>query len=262
MRWRLSPRAVRLRPRHATRRFQTGAIRRRRPRDIPHSAAPGRRFWKATPSRGRWRGSPRTEAPTPKSHPIGGPSSPTRTPPTGSTFRPPRAGGRNRRGLAAFGRAGVFLNGSLPHAPEGPMAERDPFNYAAIVAHIGRAVPEDGESAECEAAIDTLCFLEERCQELDADPGPSAHLAILDLAAAFSPSAPFAALTNCSRGCARKLRHAPANWRSRSAKRHSPTRRRQRACARRKRRPGIRPPEFRRPATDRTTPPGALRSPA
>ena len=64
------------------------------------------------------------------------------------------------------------------------MAERDPVNYAAIVAHIGRAVPEDGESAECEAAIDTLCFLEERCQELDADPGPSAHLAILDLAAA------------------------------------------------------------------------------
>jgi hypothetical protein len=64
------------------------------------------------------------------------------------------------------------------------MAERDPVNYAAIVARIGRTAPEDGESAECEAAIDTLCFLEERCQELDADPGPSAHLAILDLAAA------------------------------------------------------------------------------
>jgi hypothetical protein len=64
------------------------------------------------------------------------------------------------------------------------MVERDPVNYAAIVAHMGRAVPEDGESAESEAAIDTLCFLEERCQELDADPGSSAHLAILDLASA------------------------------------------------------------------------------
>ena len=35
-----------------------------------------------------------------------------------------------------------------------------------------------------EAAVDTLMFLEERCEELDCDPGPTAHLAVLDLCAA------------------------------------------------------------------------------
>jgi hypothetical protein len=87
------------------------------------------------------------------------------------------------------------------------MAERDPVNYAAIVAHIGRAVPENGESAECEAAIDTLCFLEERCQELDADPGPSAHLAILDLAAALIA---FGAVRNVEELAAWLRKEAPA----------------------------------------------------
>jgi hypothetical protein len=64
------------------------------------------------------------------------------------------------------------------------MAERSRVNYASVVAHIGRAVPEDGDMAAHEAAVDTLMFLEERCEELDADCGPTAHLAILDLAAA------------------------------------------------------------------------------
>ena len=64
------------------------------------------------------------------------------------------------------------------------MVERSRVNYAAVVAHIGRAIPEDGDVAAHEAAVDTLCFLEERCEELDADCGPTAHLAVLDLCAA------------------------------------------------------------------------------
>lgn len=64
------------------------------------------------------------------------------------------------------------------------MAARPRVNYAAVVAHIGRAVPEDGDMAAHEAALDTLCFLEERCEDLEVDCGPVVHLAILDLAAA------------------------------------------------------------------------------
>ena len=76
------------------------------------------------------------------------------------------------------------------------MAERDPVNYAAIVAHIGRATPEEGESAECEAAIDTLCFLEERCQELDATQDRARIWRSWTWPPRFWRLAPFAALTN------------------------------------------------------------------
>jgi hypothetical protein len=64
------------------------------------------------------------------------------------------------------------------------MAERLAINFASIVASIGRASPEERDTAECEAAVDTLAFLEERADELGAEPGPAAQLAILDLAAA------------------------------------------------------------------------------
>jgi hypothetical protein len=141
------------------------------------------------------------------------------------------------------------------------MAERDPVNSAAIVAHIRRATPEEGESAECKAAIDTLCFLEERCQELDADPGPSAHLAILDLASALIA---FGAVRGVDELIAWLRKEAPARARelavgvSKAPLPNAPPS----ACLRTPQEaPGTRP-EFRRSAPDRTTPPGALRSPA
>jgi hypothetical protein len=67
------------------------------------------------------------------------------------------------------------------------MAERPrltPIDFAAIVANIGRAIPEGGADAAAEAAVDVLAFLEERAEELGAAPGPAAHLAVLDLCAA------------------------------------------------------------------------------
>jgi hypothetical protein len=103
------------------------------------------------------------------------------------------------------------------------MAERDPVNYAAIVGHIRRATPEEGESAECEAAIDTLCFLEERCQGLDADPGPSPHLAILDLASALIA---FGAVRGVDELIAWLRKEAPARARESGRGQQSATRRR------------------------------------
>jgi hypothetical protein len=64
------------------------------------------------------------------------------------------------------------------------MAERPLIDFAAVVASIGRATPEEGSAPEAEAAVDTLCFLEARAEQLNADPGPAAHLAVLDLCAA------------------------------------------------------------------------------
>ena len=64
------------------------------------------------------------------------------------------------------------------------MAERNSINYARVITSIVRARPEDGDTATCEAAVDTLAYLACECEERGCDPGPTAHLAILDLAAA------------------------------------------------------------------------------
>jgi hypothetical protein len=49
---------------------------------------------------------------------------------------------------------------------------------------LGRERPEDEDAAACEVAVDTLMFLADECEDRDCEPGPAAHLAILDLAAA------------------------------------------------------------------------------
>jgi hypothetical protein len=64
------------------------------------------------------------------------------------------------------------------------MAERPRVNPVAVIARIGRAIPEDGEAAEAGIALATLDFLDAECREAGCDPGPTAHLVILDLAAA------------------------------------------------------------------------------
>ena len=64
------------------------------------------------------------------------------------------------------------------------MAERPRINFAAVIAHIGRARPEDGATAACEVAVDMRAFLADECEEQDCDLEPAAHLTILDLAAA------------------------------------------------------------------------------
>jgi hypothetical protein len=64
------------------------------------------------------------------------------------------------------------------------MNERSTINYAAVVADIGRKVQDDRDQTACEVAVDTLMFLADECEDRDCEPGPAAHLAILDLAAA------------------------------------------------------------------------------
>ena len=63
------------------------------------------------------------------------------------------------------------------------MAERY-VNYAAVVANILRGPVDEDAAAEAEAGVNTLAFLENRCEELDCDPGEAAHFAVLDLSAA------------------------------------------------------------------------------
>ncbi len=63
------------------------------------------------------------------------------------------------------------------------MAERY-VNYAAVVANILRGPVDEDAAAEAEAGVNTLAFLEIRCEELDCDPGEAAHFAVLDLSAA------------------------------------------------------------------------------
>ena len=62
------------------------------------------------------------------------------------------------------------------------MAERY-VNYAAVVANILRGPVDEDAAAEAEAGVNTLAFLEIRCEELDCDPGEAAHFAVLDLSA-------------------------------------------------------------------------------
>ena len=62
------------------------------------------------------------------------------------------------------------------------MAERY-VNYAAVVANILRGPVDEDAGAEAEAGVNTLAFLEIRCEELDCDPGEAAHFAVLDLSA-------------------------------------------------------------------------------
>jgi hypothetical protein len=65
------------------------------------------------------------------------------------------------------------------------MAERARVNPVAVIARIGRAIPEDkDDAAEAEIALATLDFLAAECSESGCDPGPTAHFVILDLAAA------------------------------------------------------------------------------
>jgi hypothetical protein len=64
-----------------------------------------------------------------------------------------------------------------------PMVERrvDPI---AIVARIKRGPVDKDDAVEAEIALDTLDFLDAECRETGCDPGPTAHLVVLDLAAA------------------------------------------------------------------------------
>jgi hypothetical protein len=64
------------------------------------------------------------------------------------------------------------------------MAARPAINPISAIAHARRKRPEDEDMAANEASVDTLHFLEERCEDLDAHPGATAHMTILDLAAA------------------------------------------------------------------------------
>jgi hypothetical protein len=63
------------------------------------------------------------------------------------------------------------------------MVERrvDPI---AIVARIKRGPVAEDCAVEAEVALDTLDFLDAECRETGCDPGPTAHLVVLDLAAA------------------------------------------------------------------------------
>ena len=65
------------------------------------------------------------------------------------------------------------------------MAERPRVNPVSIVARLARApVGEAGDAAMAEIALETLAFLDAECREGGVDPGPTAHLVVLDLAAA------------------------------------------------------------------------------
>ena len=65
------------------------------------------------------------------------------------------------------------------------MAERPRVNPVSIVARLARApVVDDSDAAMAEIALETLTFLEAECSEGDIDPGPTAHLVVLDLCAA------------------------------------------------------------------------------
>ena len=65
------------------------------------------------------------------------------------------------------------------------MAERHPaINLISAVANMGRVRPEDEHTAAAEIAVDTLQFIEDACDETGAAPGVTAHLVILDIAAA------------------------------------------------------------------------------
>jgi hypothetical protein len=62
------------------------------------------------------------------------------------------------------------------------MSEQHPIRYAAVAASIERGGPED--DVESTIAVKTLVFLAEHADKAAADPGPVAHLAVLDLCAA------------------------------------------------------------------------------
>jgi hypothetical protein len=91
------------------------------------------------------------------------------------------------------------------------MAERPRVNPVAIVACLARApVGEDGDAMAAEIALETLNFLDAECREGGVDPGPTAHLVVLDLAAALMA---FGAVRNVDELAAWLLREAPARAR-------------------------------------------------
>ena len=64
------------------------------------------------------------------------------------------------------------------------MVERSRVDPVAIVARICRGPVDKDDAVEAEVALDTLDFLDAECRETECDPGPTAHLVVLDLAAA------------------------------------------------------------------------------
>jgi hypothetical protein len=91
------------------------------------------------------------------------------------------------------------------------MAERPRVNPIAIVARLARApVDEDGDAAMAEIALETLNFLDAECREGGVDPGPTAHLVVLDLAAALIA---FGAVRSVDELAAWLRREAPARAR-------------------------------------------------
>ena len=64
------------------------------------------------------------------------------------------------------------------------MVERSRVDPVAIVARIKRGPVDKDDAVEAEVALDTLDFLDAECRETGCDPGPTAHLVVLDLAAA------------------------------------------------------------------------------
>jgi hypothetical protein len=90
------------------------------------------------------------------------------------------------------------------------MAERR-VNPVGIVARLARApVGEDSDAAMAEIALETLNFLDAECREGGVDPGPTAHLVVLDLAAALMA---FGAVRNVDELAAWLRREAPARAR-------------------------------------------------
>jgi hypothetical protein len=92
-----------------------------------------------------------------------------------------------------------------------PMAERPRVNPVSIVARLARApAVDDSDAAMAEIALETLNFLDAECREGRVDPGPTAHLVVLDLAAALIA---FGAVRNVDELAAWLRREAPARAR-------------------------------------------------
>jgi hypothetical protein len=77
----------------------------------------------------------------------------------------------------------TFKSASLKHVAlrSGIQARLNPVGIAARLA---RAPVDADTDAMAEIALETLSFLDAECQEGGVDPGPTAHFAVLDLAAA------------------------------------------------------------------------------
>jgi hypothetical protein len=116
------------------------------------------------------------------------------------------------------------------------MAERPRVDLVSIVSRIRRGPVDKDDAMEAEVAVDVLDFLDHACKN-GCEPGRTAKLTVLDLCAAIVA---FGAARNVN-GCAKRSLAGRANSRKRCrpAKERSTTRRRVRACRRRRRRVGI-----------------------